>query len=254
VRIKLPKHGLVPVALLMEPTLTLADLKVYTALASFQGSNDDAYPSREAIVERCGCAVETVSRSVMHLLEMRWIQRDRRPNQSSIYRVLLETDEVSEMTAPSLPGKTGNDRPVTLEMTAPSLPSIKQKEHFKRTVILSDESQPVILATLLLTERRKADTVFMVGKEKAAVHRWATDIEKLIRLDKRTPEEIRAVILWCQAPGCFWASNVLSGSKLREKFDTLLGQSKMRSSGQKKMQFGFDTFDPSREVPDEIRM
>ena len=66
----MPMHGMVPVAILTDPNITLADLKVYTALSSFQGSNDDAYPSREAIVERCGLVVETVSRSVKHLMEL----------------------------------------------------------------------------------------------------------------------------------------------------------------------------------------
>lgn len=261
-RVKLPKHGAVPVALLLEPTLTLADLKVYTALSSFQGSNDDAFPSREAIVERCGCALETVSRAVSHLVELGWIQRVRRPNQSSIYRVMMETDEISEMTAtsqpemtaPSLPKQTGNDRPVTPEMTAPSLPSIKQKDHSKRPLLFPEDSTSFILSTLLLTEHRKTDEKFLVGKDGPTVQRWAQDIDKLIRLDKRTPEEIRAVILWCQSPGCFWVSNILSGAKLREKFPTLLSQSKMRSSTPKNRSFGFESFDPSRELPDEIPM
>jgi hypothetical protein len=53
---------------------------------------------------------------------------------------------------------------------------------------------------------------------------WARDIELLIRIDQRTPEEIRRVIDWCQQPGGFWGPNILSGRKLREKFDTLAGQ------------------------------
>jgi hypothetical protein len=53
---------------------------------------------------------------------------------------------------------------------------------------------------------------------------WARDIELLIRIDQRTPEEIRRVIDWCQQPNGFWGPNILSGRKLREKFDTLAGQ------------------------------
>ena len=53
---------------------------------------------------------------------------------------------------------------------------------------------------------------------------WARDVELLIRIDKRTPEEIGRVIDWCQQPGGFWGPNILSGRKLREKFDTLSGQ------------------------------
>jgi hypothetical protein len=56
------------------------------------------------------------------------------------------------------------------------------------------------------------------------VSTWARDIELLIRIDQRTPEEIRRVIDWCQQPDGFWGPNILSGRKLREKFDTLAGQ------------------------------
>jgi hypothetical protein len=53
---------------------------------------------------------------------------------------------------------------------------------------------------------------------------WARDIDLLMRIDQRSPDEIRRVIEWCQLPGGFWGPNILSGRKLREKFDTLSGQ------------------------------
>lgn len=53
---------------------------------------------------------------------------------------------------------------------------------------------------------------------------WARDIEKILRIDGRRPEDVEKVIVWCQNDGCFWAPNVLSGRKLREKFDTMWGQ------------------------------
>ncbi len=53
---------------------------------------------------------------------------------------------------------------------------------------------------------------------------WARDIDLLMRIDQRTHDEIRSVIDWCQLPGGFWGPNILSGRKLREKFDTLSGQ------------------------------
>lgn len=140
-RVKLPKHGMVPIALNMEKDITVADLKVYVALSSFQGSNDDSFPSREAIVERTGLVVETVSRAVSHLVSMGWIQRIRRPNQSSIYRVLMETDDDSEMTNESLPDQSGNDQAVMPEMTNESLPSIELKEHLKKSAKKQPETR-----------------------------------------------------------------------------------------------------------------
>jgi hypothetical protein len=53
---------------------------------------------------------------------------------------------------------------------------------------------------------------------------WAKDIDKLISEDNRKPDEIAAAISWSQQRFSFWGPFVLSGSKLREKFDTIAGQ------------------------------
>jgi len=49
---------------------------------------------------------------------------------------------------------------------------------------------------------------------------WAKDIDRMIRLDKRDPKDIEAVIRWCQAD-TFWCNNILSASKLRLQYDQL---------------------------------
>jgi hypothetical protein len=54
--------------------------------------------------------------------------------------------------------------------------------------------------------------------------RWAPDIDRLLRIDKRTVEECVNVIAWCQSPDCWWGPNIQSGKKLREKFDVMWGQ------------------------------
>lgn len=49
---------------------------------------------------------------------------------------------------------------------------------------------------------------------------WADHIDKMIRIDKRKPDDIKAVIEFCQKDD-FWASNILSTSKLRKQYDQL---------------------------------
>jgi len=89
------------------------------------------------------------------------------------------------------------------------------------------EKQALELSTLLLTVHRKEIPDFLSGKDKDVIPRWADDIEKLIRIDKKTPETIREVILWAKSDN-FWFSNIMSGKKLREKYETLYGQMKTR--------------------------
>jgi len=55
------------------------------------------------------------------------------------------------------------------------------------------------------------------------VERWAKDIDKLHRLDGHPWDRIAAVAAWSQADP-FWQANILSGAKLREKFDQLQAQ------------------------------
>ena len=55
---------------------------------------------------------------------------------------------------------------------------------------------------------------------------WIAEIERAMRIDGRTKDELIACIDWIhKGDGSFWIGNILSGKKLREKFDTLKMQS-----------------------------
>jgi hypothetical protein len=55
---------------------------------------------------------------------------------------------------------------------------------------------------------------------KANLQSWADDCRKILEIDKVEKDLIRAVIDWATADS-FWKTNVLSASKLREKFSDL---------------------------------
>jgi len=55
--------------------------------------------------------------------------------------------------------------------------------------------------------------------------KWKSDLEKLIRIDKRSVEDVELVIRWCQQDS-FWYKNIRSPAKLREKFDRLVADAK----------------------------
>ncbi len=50
--------------------------------------------------------------------------------------------------------------------------------------------------------------------------RWAVDIDKLHRLDKRDWQEMADVLRWSQLDP-FWQNNILSGKKFRDQFTQL---------------------------------
>ena len=80
----------------------------------------------------------------------------------------------------------------------------------------SQDSNEIRLAKLLFThiQSRKADV------KQPNFQVWAKHIDRMIRLDKRTPEKIEKVINWCQQDS-FWQNNILGTVKLRKQFDRL---------------------------------
>ena len=72
------------------------------------------------------------------------------------------------------------------------------------------------LAHLLYDLHRLVDPHFTTSQKH--IEQWAKDIEKLNRIDKRSYEDIEKVIRWVKTAGNFWCPNIISGSKLREKY------------------------------------
>ncbi|MBN2133226.1 MAG: hypothetical protein JW741_27250, partial [Sedimentisphaerales bacterium] len=52
------------------------------------------------------------------------------------------------------------------------------------------------------------------------LQRWAVEVDRMIRLDHRTPERIEAALRACQRDP-FWQNNILSTAALRKHFDRL---------------------------------
>jgi len=76
---------------------------------------------------------------------------------------------------------------------------------------------------------------------------WAKHIDYMIRLDKRTPEQINDIIVFSQEDS-FWKSNVLSTEKLRQKFDQLWIKKK---NGKPKSTFEILQAEYEKEVENE---
>ena len=55
------------------------------------------------------------------------------------------------------------------------------------------------------------------------LRKWAYDIDLMMRIDCRSPDEIKKLIDWSHNDN-FWKANILSPGKLREKWDTLVLQ------------------------------
>ncbi len=95
--------------------------------------------------------------------------------------------------------------------------SVKIYTHKRqKTIKHNPNSNEVRMAQLLFTLIQERNP----GHKKPDMQKWAIHIDRMIRLDNRSIEDIEKIIYWCQKKN-FWQNNVLSTSKLREQFDQL---------------------------------
>ena len=107
----------------------------------------------------------------------------------------------------------------TNQENQPDKPATPSKPHFE----ICNEIRA--LASLLVSlHQKQIDTGYNPPLKQ--VERWYGDIDKLHRLDGRSYDDIESAIRWIKSPGQFWAPNIMSGSKLREKFPTIWAQMK----------------------------
>lgn len=94
----------------------------------------------------------------------------------------------------------------------------------KKKYIFSSEQAELagLLKDKILSNNRNA-------KVPDKLDNWANTMRLMIEQDKRTAEDIKVVIEWCQQDS-FWSTNILSADKLRKQFDQL----KMKMSKNKK--------------------
>ncbi len=130
------------------------------------------------------------------------------------------------------PIKTVNP-PINL-IKPPNNPQSKVKESKSNKKHISSEFSSDDIQYKLALELR---SYILKNNDKARVpdsnklQSWASEIDKMLRLDKHTADEIRAMITYSQQDN-FWCSCILSPSKLRDKYDTLYLQSKSKGKYQ----------------------
>lgn len=129
---------------------------------------------------------------------------------------------VATTSCNSLQGISDNDK--QLQEQAPDNNNKSKSNGYKKVFQEStDEYKLALLLRQKILENLPSARVPRASPDGLA--KWCLDINRMIRLDKRDPDEIASVIRWAQSDS-FWRSNILSARKLREKWETLVLQSK----------------------------
>jgi len=100
-------------------------------------------------------------------------------------------------------------------------------QHNIHNLLYSPNSLELKLSQLLLEIILKRKPDF----KKPDLQKWGSHINRMIYIDKRNPDEIEKVMLWCQQDD-FWQNNILSTEKLRKQYDQLVLKMNKPQKGQ----------------------
>lgn len=131
----------------------------------------------------------------------------------------LPLNEIDTHTGNELAPSTGNEL----------APQIKKKENLKENVSKNklknfiDDDKEYKLANYL--SKQMTQRLDRPLKDEKTLQSWAKEFDKMVRLDKLDIDEMLQVLIFSQNHK-FWRSNILSASKFRKQYETLLAQMK----------------------------
>lgn len=204
---------------------------VLMALADFANDQGKCWPCIATIATKTGASESTVKRLVKELISDGYVKKEPqfRDNGSQSSNVYIITPVQNDMgvqndTPPQVQNDMGgcgqNVPPLNHHTNHHKEPSSKKTSKKELTVVSDEEPREVAyyLYEKILTVQPNA---------KLNPESWIKDIEKAIRLDGRTKYGLIACIDWMyNGGGDFWIPNVMSGNKLRHKYDQMEIQAK----------------------------
>lgn len=148
----------------------------------------------------------------------------------------------TEVQEPNL-GKPKSENRTSLEVLTKN--DLEEK-NFPPLVTLG-QGEAIKLANFL------ADKIAENGSKRPTVtEAWVTDMNRLMKIDGRTFDQIKSAIEWCQDDS-FWRSNIMSPGKLRKQYDQLRLKASQQKSKPKGQTF-LEQFRQQRSVPERTAL
>lgn len=98
------------------------------------------------------------------------------------------------------------------------------------TVSFKDGSFEILCVEMIISSCLKTFPNSKVPRTISEKQKWAVEIDRMKRLDGRSEEDIMQALNYVMKDS-FWQTNIRSAKKFREKFETLIVQSKGKSKG-----------------------
>lgn len=240
-----------------DKTLTPEAKAIYAYLASFAGNNEMCYPGTSLMMDELIMSKERFYKHMNLLVEQGIVIKQQEMDGTKFAK--------NTYTINSFPSFPTTEFP-TAEIEDTGFPTTEntttKRNSFKRNSSKSNIIKQIIVdtANALPTIQKFSDDSFEILVVEAIIHsclelypnskvpstykekeKWALEVERMKRIDNRTEEEIKQALQFA-INDSFWKPNIRSTKKFREKFETLLIQSKQKKQGNNKAQQLQDDF------------
>ena len=221
--------GYVTKAIMRDRGLSGPAKLIYCYLASFAGSTGKAWPGVSLMTAELGMTKNTFYKYLKELKESGALRVEKQKNPDgtfagNVYYLEDQTREKKEDTAPCTK-KPHTVQPDTVQPDTVNKDTISNSS--KSNSIISNSSNKSEQSSYDEMTLDVANTMIQIMtdiKPDSRIPRnlktWTQYIDYMIRLDKRTPNQIIELFRWAQNDS-FWVANIRSPRKLREKWDTL---------------------------------
>lgn len=227
-------YAIIPAKVRYDENLSSSAKLLYGEITALANETGYCWATNEYFAKLYGVNIKSISRWIKSLIEAGYIESEmvsQKSNKGGVIRLLkidgqfcgvgtkMSRTPVQKCTEPhDENGQYNNRMNNTINNNSSSQLFCDQKNSdtkTKRKKTFPQDSDPYLLAKYLETNIRRNCPDF--PEDESRRQRWAVDMDLMIRVDKHDPDEVAAVIEWCQRDG-FWRSNILSGKKLREKY------------------------------------
>lgn len=171
--------------------------------------------SLKNIAERSGTSVKNVRTALKNFEEIYDFLANESTNKNRL--ITITNWELYQSKEGKAASKRASDRQASGKQVATNKNYKNYKNDKKKDIYSSEIIRMADRLKFLILQNNPG------AKTPTNLTKWQADFDKMKRLDKRTDEQIFAVMEFSQKDP-FWKSNILSAGKLREKFDTLLLQ------------------------------
>lgn len=220
---------------------------VYGALrARADRQSDECWPSHKTLAADAGVGVSKVQRVLAELRAHGWVSwttktSDSGGKTSNVYRVHGTPVTATPSVPDTDPHRYHVPIPIgtTYRRTNNHLEPVTNRTNTSAVVPTTNDDATRLANTF-------SELLTGLGVKHTLTAKWVTDLDRMMRLDGRTPEQVEGAMRWALADD-FWSANIHSPATLRKQYDRLrlqAGRGNTKTNAQK----GLDLVEKYRQM------